>query len=328
MIITGDGTSLWTLTRSKDFAVPFVRCSARKALGDDFQITCDRAFTWDQIHEAIARGFGVKAIHAHVPTDTLVRYHKEWEGPLTGDKSWSAVFDNSKIKKVAGKFEASQNLDEILKQSVKHAKARLKAPAPGERRGGAHGSHHRRAGEAGALGGESCRHGEGTGRHDQATCAGKSVRGQLQPKEAPTFDRRWHEEPAGQRCAEAEALVVFRIADENDSVMAEHAGSGDGEPHESGADAFALRRRIDSERPEQQSRLAAGPHVPKADRADEFVAVAGDERQSTRRFTSSAEAFRWLQHAGRAHHAVEQGFPGAGFRRRLRGEDDHGCQIV
>ena len=133
VIIAGDGTSLWTLTRSKDFAVPFAKLFGRKAaLGEDFQITSDRAFTWDQIHEAIARGFGVKAIHAHVPTDTLVRYHKEWEGPLTGDKSWSAVFDNSKIKKVAGKFEASQNLDEILKQSVKHAKARLKAPAPAE----------------------------------------------------------------------------------------------------------------------------------------------------------------------------------------------------
>ncbi len=130
VIIAGDGTSLWTLTRSKDFAVPFVKLFGRKAaLGEDFQITSDRAFTWDQIHEAIARAFGVKAIHAHVPTDTLVRYHKEWEGPLTGDKSWSAVFDNSKIKKVAGKFEASQNLDEILKQSVKHAEARLKAPA-------------------------------------------------------------------------------------------------------------------------------------------------------------------------------------------------------
>jgi nucleoside-diphosphate-sugar epimerase len=133
VIVAGDGTSLWTLTRAKDFAVPFVKLFGKKAaLGDDFQITSDRAFTWDQIHEAIARGFGVKAIHAHVPTDTLIRYHKEWEGPLMGDKSWSAVFDNSKIKKVAGKFEASQDLDKILKESVKHAKVRLKRPAPPE----------------------------------------------------------------------------------------------------------------------------------------------------------------------------------------------------
>ena len=49
---------------------PFVRLFGNaKALGEDFHITTDRGFTWNQIHEAIARGFGVEAIHAHVPTD-------------------------------------------------------------------------------------------------------------------------------------------------------------------------------------------------------------------------------------------------------------------
>ena len=131
VIVSGDGTSLWTLTRAVDFAVPFVKLFGNaKALGEDFQITSDRAFTWDQIHTAIGRGFGVEAIHAHVPTDTLIRYNKEWEGPLMGDKSWSAVFDNAKIKRVAGPFTCAEDLDVILQDSIMHAKARLKAPAP------------------------------------------------------------------------------------------------------------------------------------------------------------------------------------------------------
>ena len=131
VIVSGDGTSLWTLTRAVDFAVPFVRLFGNaKALGEDFQITNDRAFTWDQIHTAIGRGFGVEAIHAHVPTDTLIRYNKDWEGPLMGDKSWSAVFDNSKIKRVAGPFTCAEDLDVILADSVMHAKARLQAPTP------------------------------------------------------------------------------------------------------------------------------------------------------------------------------------------------------
>ena len=46
-----------------------------------------------------------------------------------GDKTWTALFDNSKIKRVAGTFEASQNIDEILADSITHAKERLKAPA-------------------------------------------------------------------------------------------------------------------------------------------------------------------------------------------------------
>jgi nucleoside-diphosphate-sugar epimerase len=133
VIVAGDGSSLWTLTRSVDLAEPFVRLLGNpRALNDDFHITTDRGFTWNQIHEAIGRGFGVEAILVHVPTDTLVRYNKEWEGPLRGDKTWSALFDNSKVKSVAGPFEASQDIDEILHDSIVHARSRLNAPAPAE----------------------------------------------------------------------------------------------------------------------------------------------------------------------------------------------------
>jgi nucleoside-diphosphate-sugar epimerase len=133
VIVTGDGSSLWTLTRSVDVARPLVRLFGNaKALGEDFHITTDRGFNWNQIHEAIARGFGAQAIHAHVPTDVLVSYEKEWEGPLMGDKTWSALFDNSKVKGVVGDFEASTDIDDILHDSVVHAKARLNAPAPAQ----------------------------------------------------------------------------------------------------------------------------------------------------------------------------------------------------
>ncbi len=133
VIVTGDGSSLWTLTRSVDVARPLVRLFGNdKALGEDFHITTDRAFNWNQIHEAIARAFGVEAIHAHVPTDMLVSYEKEWEGPLMGDKTWSALFDNSKVKSVAGPFEASQNLDEILHDSAIYVKRSLDGPAPAQ----------------------------------------------------------------------------------------------------------------------------------------------------------------------------------------------------
>jgi nucleoside-diphosphate-sugar epimerase len=130
VIVCGDGSSVWTLTRSVDLAQPFVRLLGNsRAIGEDFHITTDRGFTWNQIHEAIARGFGVAAIHAPVPTSTLVRHKKEWEGPLMGDKTWTALFDNSKVKSVAGAFEASQDIDEILADSIRHAKERLKKPA-------------------------------------------------------------------------------------------------------------------------------------------------------------------------------------------------------
>jgi nucleoside-diphosphate-sugar epimerase len=126
VLVTGDGTSPWTLTRSIDFSVPFVRLFGNsRALSQDFHITNDRAFTWDQIHTAIGRAFDVEARNFHVATDTLTRYNPEWTGSLTGDKKWTALFDNSKIKSAVGQFTCSEDLDKILAEPVAVAKRTL-----------------------------------------------------------------------------------------------------------------------------------------------------------------------------------------------------------
>jgi nucleoside-diphosphate-sugar epimerase len=126
VLVAGDGTSPWTLTRSVDFSVPFVRLFGNsKALSQDFHITNDRAFTWNQIHTAIGRGLNVEVRNVHVPTDTLIRYNPEWIGPLIGDKMWTALFDNSKIKNAVGEFSCSADLDEILSEPVTSAQRNL-----------------------------------------------------------------------------------------------------------------------------------------------------------------------------------------------------------
>lgn len=135
VIVAGDGTAPWTLTRSEDFAVPFTGLLGnKKALGEIFHITGDKGFTWDAIYKTIAKGLGVEAKIVHVPTDTLVRYKHDWEGPLVGDKTWAALFDNKKVKRVAGTFTCSEDLDEILSEPLAYLKKRLeqKPYEPGE----------------------------------------------------------------------------------------------------------------------------------------------------------------------------------------------------
>jgi nucleoside-diphosphate-sugar epimerase len=128
VIVAGDGATPWTLTRSADFAVPFVGLFGKKAaLGEDFHITSDNAYTWDNIYTTIAAGLGVDADIVHVPTDTLVRYHPGWEGPLRGDKTWAALFDNAKVKRVVGDFAAVSNLSELLAEPIASFKSRLAA---------------------------------------------------------------------------------------------------------------------------------------------------------------------------------------------------------
>jgi len=106
VVLHGDGESLWTVTHAEDFARPFVRLlGERRALGEAFHITGDRAWSWNEIFEAIAAALGVRSYRLlHVATDTLVRYRREWAGPLLGDKSPSVVFDNRKVKGIAGDF--------------------------------------------------------------------------------------------------------------------------------------------------------------------------------------------------------------------------------
>ncbi len=107
VVIHGDGESLWTVTHASDFARPFARLLGNpRALGEAFHITNDRSWSWNEIFEAIASALGVsRPTWVHVASDTLVRYEPEWLGPLHGDKAASVLFDNNKVKSVAGDFD-------------------------------------------------------------------------------------------------------------------------------------------------------------------------------------------------------------------------------
>ena len=107
VIVHGDGESLWTITHARDFARPFARLLGNDdALGEAFHITNDHQWSWNEIFEAIASAIGVGEFEiVHVASDVLCRYYPDWTGPLLGDKSASVIFDNSKVKRVAGDFE-------------------------------------------------------------------------------------------------------------------------------------------------------------------------------------------------------------------------------
>ncbi len=54
IVVHGDGTSLWTLTHARDFAVAFVGLLGNPvAVGDTFQITSDFVYPWDAIYRML-----------------------------------------------------------------------------------------------------------------------------------------------------------------------------------------------------------------------------------------------------------------------------------
>lgn len=124
VIIPGDGTSLWTLTHSEDFALGFTGLMGnRQSIGHSFHITSDEVLTWNQIYEMMAKAAGVKLKAVHIPSDFICEVAddlgQEWmRGNLIGDKANSVIFDNTKIKRFVPGFVAGIPFSEGFKRTI------------------------------------------------------------------------------------------------------------------------------------------------------------------------------------------------------------------
>ena len=131
VIVPGDGTSLWTLTWSADFAWAFAGLMGNvHAVGETYQITSDESLTWNQIHRIIASALGVEAKLVHIPSDVLGQLNPEWVGGLTGDKANSVVFDNAKIKRAVPDYAATARFDEGVRASLQYIEGHPECQVP------------------------------------------------------------------------------------------------------------------------------------------------------------------------------------------------------
>jgi len=108
VIVHGDGSSLWVLTQSQDFAKGFVGLlGLPQSIGHAFHITSDEVLTWTQIYRILGEAIGVEPKLCYLPSDFLAACDPAFEGTLLGDKAASVVFDNSKIKRFVPGYEAT-----------------------------------------------------------------------------------------------------------------------------------------------------------------------------------------------------------------------------
>jgi len=119
VIVPGDGTSLWVVTHNSDFAHGLVGLlGATQAIGHAFHITSDEVLTWDQIYTITAHAAGVEPKIVHIASDYLGACIPDLVGSLTGDKSASVVFDNTKIKRFVPDYCANVRFAEGVKRTV------------------------------------------------------------------------------------------------------------------------------------------------------------------------------------------------------------------
>ena len=125
VLIHGDGSSLWVLTHSRDFAKGFVGLMGNAhAIGHAVHITSDESLSWNQIYGSIAKALGVELNPCYAPSVLIARagdkYGYDFEGALLGDKSPSAIFDNSKLKRLVPGFCATTRFDQGARECVEY----------------------------------------------------------------------------------------------------------------------------------------------------------------------------------------------------------------
>lgn len=120
IIIHGDGTSLWTVTHSDDFAKGFVGLlGLTQAIGHTFHITSDEILTWNMIYKILADSLGKEAKVVHIASDFICKIEPSFTGTLLADKAESVIFDNTKIKTFVPSFKATIPFAEGIKRTLK-----------------------------------------------------------------------------------------------------------------------------------------------------------------------------------------------------------------
>jgi len=104
VVLHGDGTSMWALTWSDDFARAFVELLGHPdAIGEAFHIMAPEPLTWNHIAHCLAEAAGVgdSLRVVHRTTHDLVEAVPAWDADLRGDRSHPAVFDTSRVRALA-----------------------------------------------------------------------------------------------------------------------------------------------------------------------------------------------------------------------------------
>ncbi|MBK8805793.1 MAG: NAD-dependent epimerase/dehydratase family protein [Bacteroidales bacterium] len=117
VVVHGDGTSIWTLTHHKDFAVGLVGLLGKsKALGEAYHITSNELLTWNMIFDMVADAFGTTAQKVHITSQEIANFDSEIGSSLLGDKTHSMIFDNAKIKSIVPEFNPQILFAEGIKE--------------------------------------------------------------------------------------------------------------------------------------------------------------------------------------------------------------------
>lgn len=110
--LCGDGTTLWTLTHAKDFAMAFYKLIGELGV---YHVTSDEYMTWREIYWTITRELGCASIVKYILTRDIK--NQKLYDEVMGHKTWCDIYDNSKIKSLG--WEATISFRDGIRRTIK-----------------------------------------------------------------------------------------------------------------------------------------------------------------------------------------------------------------
>ncbi|SDH13558.1 Nucleoside-diphosphate-sugar epimerase [Leifsonia sp. 98AMF] len=122
VVVHGDGTSLWTLMHSSDFARAFVPLLGEgHAIGESVNVVSGDILTWDQIHLELARAAGVRSpLLVHRSSQTIGEEIPDWDEVLEHDFRHTMLFDTTKLQRLVPGFAPQVSFAEGARRVVRH----------------------------------------------------------------------------------------------------------------------------------------------------------------------------------------------------------------
>ena len=123
IVLHGDGTTLWTLTHSIDFANGIIELLRKNvAPGEIFQLTSDETYTWREITSEVCRAIGVSGSSTicYRTAEEIASVSSKLGAGILGHKMWCDIYDNRKFKAACPLWRAKVSLEEGLRETVRY----------------------------------------------------------------------------------------------------------------------------------------------------------------------------------------------------------------
>jgi nucleoside-diphosphate-sugar epimerase len=122
VVVHGDGTSLWSLMHSSDFARAFVSLLGNQhSIGESVNVVSGDILTWDQIHLTLAAAAGVRSPRlVHRSSESIAVEVPGWAEVLEHDFRHTMLFDTAKLRRLVPDFAPRMSFSQGAREIVEH----------------------------------------------------------------------------------------------------------------------------------------------------------------------------------------------------------------